>query len=106
MFGNRSCERVLDRDNGDGNSAGLDQVENFNRARARNDGATLDHAPSGFVTEGPGFSLDGNFHSSKLAGRLYGKQILLEQQGVKPIGIIMRNDFDDVVSMVFVEGNC
>jgi hypothetical protein len=82
VLGHRSCERVLNGNDGDRNFAAIQQIENFNGAGTRNDGATFYHTPGGFVAERSRLSLDGNFHSSNLAGRLHGKQILLEQQGV------------------------
>ena len=106
MLGHRSGERVLDRNYRDWYFAGFELVEDLNRTRARNDCATLYHAPGGFVAERSWFSLDGNFHSENLAGRFYRKQILLEQKGVHSIGIIMGNDFDDIVTMAFVKENC
>ena len=55
------------------------------------------------MAERPRFSLDGNFHLSNLAGSLHGKQTLFEQKRVQPIGIVVRNDFNHVVAMAFVE---
>ena len=39
VFGHRSGERVFDGNYRDGNLAGFEQIENFNRAGTRDDGA-------------------------------------------------------------------
>src|SRR5438270_10326070 len=43
------------------------------------------------------------FISSNLAGRTGRKQILFKQQRVYPVGIIIRNDFNHVVTMALVK---
>ena len=103
MLGYGSRESVLDRYNGNGYIAGFQAIEYLDRSRARNYAAAVNHPSGRLMAEGPGFSLNRNFHLSKLSGGKAERQIFLKQQGIKAVGIIARDGLHHIVSMALVE---
>src|SRR6267154_5123768 len=90
VLSHRTRKRVLNRNNRNGNLAGFKLVKDFSRTRTRNNCAAGQHAACGFMTKGPGLSLNGNFHLSTLAGQNRRKQILVEHESVHTIRRVTR----------------
>src|SRR6266487_3869027 len=106
VFGNRTRQRVFDRDNRNGNLPSFKPVEDFSRTRTRNNRAARQHTACGLVAERPGFALNSNFHLSTLAIGIWRKQILFEYQSVHAIRIVTRDRPQHVIQMALVERDC
>src|SRR3954469_5860474 len=80
-----SRQRVLNWNYRDRDLTGPEQIENLNRTSARNNGATLDHAPGSLMTERPRFTLDGNFHLNELATGVYESKFFSSKRASTPL---------------------